>query len=109
MSVKLVAGDTWQRAWIIQDPDGNPIDLSGITARVQVRDAKGQLVLSASTSDGRITVTPAQGRIDMTIPSSATQIAAGVYVFGLEVAFPSGTRRTYEQDQLVVEEDYVHD
>jgi hypothetical protein len=109
MAVKLYRGDTWTRAWELRDAAGNPIDLTGASARLQVRDATGAVVISASTTDGRITLTPASGRIDMSVPYSATGLAPGPYRFDLEVTHAGGMRRTYEQDTLVVLEDVSHD
>jgi hypothetical protein len=63
MAVKLYRGDTWKRAWELRDAANNPIDLTGASARLQVRDQAGNVVVSASTTDGRITITPAAGRI----------------------------------------------
>jgi hypothetical protein len=109
MAVKLYRGDTWTRAWELRDAAGSPIDLTGASARLHVRDAAGAVVVSASTADGRLTITPASGRIDMLVPYSATAIAPGSYRFDLEVTHAGGLRRTYEQDMLVVLEDMAHD
>jgi hypothetical protein len=109
MAVKLYRGDTWTRAWELRDAAGNPIDLTGSSARLQVRDAAGAVVISASTADGRLTITHASGRIDMLVPYAATGIAPGSYRFDLEVTHAIGLRRTYEQDMLVVLEDLTHD
>jgi hypothetical protein len=109
MAVKLYRGDTWTRAWELKDAAGNTIDLTGASARLQVRDSAGAVVISASTSDGRLTLTPASGRIDMLVPYSATGLAPGSYRFDLEVTHAGGLRRTYEQDTLVVLEDVTRD
>jgi hypothetical protein len=109
MAVKLYRGDTWTRAWELKDAAGHPIDLTGASARLQVRDAAGAVVIAASTADGRLTLTPASGRIDMLVPYSATGLAPGSYRFDLEVTHAGGLRRTYEQDTLVVLEDVTRD
>lgn len=109
MAVKLIRGDTWTRAWELKDATGNPIDLTGATARLHVRDGAGALVISAATGDGRLVITPADGRIDLVVPYSDTGIAPGAYRFDIEVTLPSGQRRTWEQGQLVVLEDVTHD
>ncbi len=108
-SVKVFRGDTWKRAWIIKDDGGNPVDLSGVTARLHVRDAAGNKVAEASTTDGRMTITAAQGRIDMTIPAAAMAISPGVYRFDTEITTAGGEVRTIEQATLVVLEDVTHD
>lgn len=108
--VTLVRGDTWLRTWDLQDDAGAPIDLTGASARVQVRDWTDALVLSASTADGRLTVSPAIGRVQMAAPAVATAaLAPGRYAFDFEVTYPDGTRTTYESATLVVQEDVARD
>ena len=109
MAVKLYRGDTWTRAWELTDAAGNAIDLTGAAARLHVRDAAGAVVIDASTADGRLTLTPASGRIDLLVPHAATGIAPGSYRFDLEVTHAGGLRRTYEQDTLVILEDMSRD
>ncbi|GAB4483861.1 MAG: hypothetical protein OHK0044_33290 [Burkholderiaceae bacterium] len=109
MAVRLVRGDTWTRAWELRDANDAPIDLSGATARLQVRDEADAVLISASTSDGRLTITPGAGRIDMRVPFAATALAPGSYRYDLEVTHADGTRRTYEQETLVVLADVARD
>lgn len=108
-SVKVYRGDTWLRAWVIQDESGAPVDLTGASVRLHVRDAAGVKVAEASTADGRLVITPLQGRIDMTIPAAAMAIAPGSYRFDLELTSAGGEVRTVEQATLVVLEDVTHD
>lgn len=107
--VKIFRGDTWQRSWVIQDAAGNPVDLTGASARLHVRNAAGVKVMEASTVDGRLTLQPAQGRIDMVMPKEATGVTPGVYRFDIEVTYPNGVRFTYEQATLIVMEDMSRD
>ena len=108
-SVKVFRGDTWRRAWVLKDDGGTPVDLSGATARLHVRDASGAKVAEASTADGRLVVTAAQGRVDMTVPAAAMQLAPGAYRFDLELTYPGGVVQTIEQSTLVVLEDMSRD
>lgn len=108
-AVKIFRGDTWARAWVIQDADGHPVDLTGATARLHVRDGDGVLVMSASTADGRLVVQPTAGRVDLVMPKEATGVAPGSYRFDLEVTFADGRRTTYEQATLVILEDMSRD
>lgn len=108
-TVKLVRGDTWDRTWIITDEAGAPLDLTGATARLHVRDGADALMFAASTANGHLTITPAAGRIDMRVPKELTGIAPGTYRFDLEVTYPDGRRYTYEQAALAVLTDYTRD
>ena len=108
-SVRLHRGDTWRRTWLLRQPSGEPVDLTGASARLHVRDAYGVLVLAASIADGRITITPAQGRVEMAVPYAATAIAPGSYRYDMELTHADGTRQTVEQATLVVLEDMSRD
>lgn len=108
-AVKLFRGDTWQRAWEIKDASGAPVDLTGVKVRLHVRDANGTRVMEAGEGDGKITIQPALGRIDMKIPKEETEVDPGTYRFDLEVTFADGVRRTYEQETLIILEDMTRD
>lgn len=107
--VRLVAGDCWHRAWRLQQSGGAPVDLTGASARLHVRDAEGAKVAEASTADGRIVITPAQGRIEMTIPAAATALPVGSYRYALELTYASGCVETVETHTLVILEDVTRD
>lgn len=107
-TIKLIRGDTWQRTWVIQDAASRPVDLSNTSARLHVRDSLGSLVMQASTDDGKLTVQPLNGRIDLIMPKEETDVPAGTYDFDIEVTFPNGVRRTYEQGTLVVLKDVTY-
>lgn len=108
-SVKVFRGDTWKRAWVLKDDGDNPVDLSGVSARLHVRDQAGAKVAEASTADGRLVVQPAQGRVDMTVPAAAMALAPGAYRFDLEITTAGGDVHTLEQSTLVVLEDMSRD
>lgn len=108
-AVKLIRGDTWQRAWEIKDASGAAVDLTGASARLHVRDALGVIQMQASTTDGRLTLQPTAGRIDLVMPKEVTAIPPANYRYDLEVTFPTGVRTTYEQATLVILEDLTHD
>lgn len=101
-------GDTWLRSWLLK-AGGVPLDLSGATARLHLRDEAGALVVAATTADGRLTVTPLSGRIDLLVPAATMVITPGRYRFDLEVTFNDGRRQTVEQTTLVVLEDMSRD
>lgn len=69
--MKLVRGDSFTFSLIWKDANGAPVDVSGASVRVYVRDAMGSLALSASTSDGRVSLDGVNGRIDVLVPYSA--------------------------------------
>lgn len=110
MSVKIFRGDTWTRIWTIKDSAGNIVDLTGATARLHVRDSNDTLIFAATMDNGSITIDGSNGTIIMNVSAAVTRtVAPGTYYFDLEVTYPSGVVRTYEQDKLIVLKDITHD
>lgn len=80
------AGDAWNHTFLYADLDsydvngdpvaGDPIDLSGMSARLDVRDEDGDLITTASTDNGLLTITAAAGQIDLAMPASDTALLA---------------------------------
>ncbi len=106
--VQLVAGDTWARAWALTDANDTPIDLTGASARLHVRDKDGLLVMSADTTDGRLTISA--NTISLIMPATVTApIVAGAYRYATEVSFSDATVRTIEINTLSVQADLTHD
>ena len=108
---KAVRGDSWQRAWIIADASGTPVNLTGASARLHVRDASGAKVAEASTTDSRLAFDALAGRIDLVMPATAmAALPLGSYRFDLEVTFSNGIVKTYEHGGvLTVHEDQSRD
>lgn len=80
------AGDAWNHTFLYADLDsydvngdpvaGDPIDLTGMSARLDVRDEDGDLITTASTDNGLLTITAAAGQIDLAMPASDTALLA---------------------------------
>ena len=90
-------GATWESAIYWKDPNGNPINLSGYTARFQVSSEYGGTVALELTSASGITITPSEGKIY--INASATQTASllvGTYYYELELVIGSNVYRILE-------------
>lgn len=75
------------------EPDpAAPVDVTGWTAKLQVRDAQaGSVLWSASTEDGRITVGGADGRFRVTVPGTVTSGMTRDGVYDLLATPPSGS------------------
>lgn len=72
-------------------PDRTPTDLTGCTARFQLRRNAGAETADVDlTGEPGITITPEDGKIDIHIPASTTEDLSGVYVAHLELTWPSG-------------------
>lgn len=93
LHLTLHQGDTWAIKITYRQPSGAAVDLSGCTARMQLRPAyaSSTVVLEASTSNGRIALNGPAGEIVITVAAADTAaIAAAVYVYDLELTFAGG-------------------
>lgn len=59
LDLEVFQGAYWSQRLVYQDSDEQPIDLTGYTARMQVRravDADGDPIIELTTGNGRITL-----------------------------------------------------
>jgi hypothetical protein len=81
-------GATFQRVFTWQDSTGVPVNISGYTARMQVRAtvSSSTILLSFTTENGGLTLGDAAGTITATATAATTAgVAAGCYVYDLEL------------------------
>ncbi len=93
-------------------PGGTPVDLSGYTARMQVRSEveSPTVLLSMTTENGGITLGGAAGTIDLYV--SAEQTAAITWeggVWDLEIVYPSGEVTRLAQGSMSVSKEVTRD
>lgn len=84
VNYKVIQGDNFQLSITYNDPEGTPIDLTGYSVLMEVKDRPGGKILSASAryvpadisnpaiEDG-ITVDPLDGKIDIDLSSTKTK------------------------------------
>jgi hypothetical protein len=95
-NIKIEQGATFSQTftWKIS---GNPVDLTGYTARMKVRDTTRRAsavneMISLTSPSGGIVLGGAAGTIAVTISASATAaVVAGKYAYDLELAAPNAT------------------
>jgi hypothetical protein len=81
-------GATFTRVFTWQDSAGVPINLTGYTARMQVREtvASASTLLSLTTENGGIYLGGAAGTVNLSATATQTAaIAAGCYVYDIEL------------------------
>lgn len=82
-------GATFSRTLIWKDSAGDPVPMSGYTARMQVRIdyfSTGSPILELTTANGRIALASSTGEITLSVAASdMTAVAAGEYVYDLEL------------------------
>jgi hypothetical protein len=84
-------GSTFSYTLTLTDNVGAPLDLTGYTARMQIRQAvqAPNALISLTTENGRISITPLTGVIELSIEAEATatlNFQNGVYDLEIESA-----------------------
>ena len=103
-NVKIWRNDTWSQTFAIL-ADVTPVDLSGSTILIQVRPTptSASVELTLSTANSSISL----GGVDrnqITL-NKKVEVAAGSYVYDMNVTFPSGEVKTYIWGNFIVQED----
>jgi hypothetical protein len=103
-NVKIWRNDTWSQVFSIL-ADTTPVDLSGSTILIQVRPSANSttIALALTTADSSILI----GGVDnnqITLNKKA-DVAAGSYVYDMNVTFPTGEVKTYIWGNFIVQED----
>ena len=102
----LDQGSVWSLQLTCEDPNGTPINLSGLTAEMQIRSLPedSTVALTLSTANGDIVIQGAQGIITITATSTETEpISPGPYYYDLELTNPVTNLVTrVVQGQIVV-------
>ena len=76
-------GVTTSKAFIWKDSAGDVIDLTGYSARMQIREslASNSTLLSATNANGQLVIAAADGKVTLTL--TATETAALTFTSGL--------------------------
>ena len=90
------AGTTFRKVFTYEDPNGDPMDFSGYSARMQLRAAYEDpaVVLELTTENGRIEFGPDAGQLSLYIADGDTTPLAPDYikvnyVYDLELVAPN--------------------
>lgn len=85
--ITIEAGATFTLSLTYVDDTGAPVDLTGYTARMQLRAAIGDTtpVIELSTSNGRISIDTASGQITLNISATDTGSLTGSGVYDPEL------------------------
>lgn len=103
-NVKIWRNDTWSQTFAIL-ADTTPVDLTGCTILIQVRPtpASTSVLLTLSTANSSISI-GGVSRNQITL-NKIVDVAAGSYVYDMNVTFPSGEVKTYLWGNFIVSED----
>lgn len=103
-NVQLWRNDTWSQTFAIFANDV-AVNLTGCTITIQVRKTATatSIDLTLSTADSSITIAGVSSN-QITLNKKVT-IAAGSYLYDMNVVFPSGEVKTYVWGTFFVQED----
>jgi len=103
-NVQIWRNDSWSQIFTII-ADSVPVNLTGCTITIQVRKtaSASTIDLTLSTSDSSITIGGVSNN-QITLNKKVT-IAAGSYLYDMNVSFPSGVVKTYVWGAFFVQED----
>jgi len=98
-------GDTWNIQFDWKN-NNTPIDLTGCTARMQIRDKEDVLLVTVTTSD-HITIFGTTGTVNVSFPADSTEnIDPGIYYSDLQITFPvTGQVQSSSTIQFQVQQD----
>lgn len=74
-NLKIEENAAFQKTFIWKDGRGRPINLTGYTAKMQIRernDDTSPVLLELTTENGQIVITPLAGKVELKIPGSVT-------------------------------------
>lgn len=85
-------GATWVLSFDWLDPAGQPVDLTGCTARMQLRRNYGTpVLLELSTASGQLVLGGATGIIDLVVDAATTAaLTTDSGVCDMQIVYPDG-------------------
>jgi len=89
-------GVTFTLSLTYTDPSDTPIDLTGYTARMMIKEAasKGGAIIDATTENGKITLGGVEGTVDVVIAASETaNLPAKDCVYDIELVSGASVAR----------------
>lgn len=106
LDIEIEQGATFNLEFLYQDEDGTPINLTGMTARMQLRRTfnSPDALLSLTTENSRITITPLLGKIVLNISATDTATLTGSGVYDLELVNGSVVNRILQGSYSVCPE-----
>lgn len=92
-NMSMDQGATFARQFTWKNKLKNPVDLTGYTARMQIRPTKmsEDIILSLTTENGRIVLGDDEGTINLSVSASITaSLTPDKYFYDIELVSPGG-------------------
>ena len=98
LDITIEQGATFDLAFVYEDGSGNPIDMTGMTARMQLRRQYNSpdALFELTTENGRIAIDVPTGTITLNILAIETAILSGSGVYDLELVNGAVVNRLLE-------------
>lgn len=103
--IELLRGDTLAESFVWSQSNGEPVNLAGYTARMQVRPQTGEgaPILDLSTAGGEISLNFPPGTIEVNASSVIMETRIpGEYVYDLELTSPIGKVTTIVAGPFII-------
>lgn len=105
-STEIYIGDDWKRTIVITDPNGDPVVLTGYSARWQVRSEKLAVVplVSMTTTTGELVI--AGAALTASLTAAVTKLLpSGAHYHDLELTSPTGVVTSYLAGKMRIVQD----
>jgi hypothetical protein len=103
-NIQLWRNDSWVQTFAIT-AENVPVNLTGSTITIQVRKTANATAIDLSLSTGGLGITIAGASNNQIVLNKVVNIAAGNYLYDMNVTFPSGVVKTYVWGTFLVQED----
>lgn len=106
--ITMDQGSTFNPVFILRNPDKSLFNLTGYTARMQVRQTyDSDAILSLSTTNGQLQLTPTHGRVRLNlVPADTTPLSftgeAFEGIYDLELESPAGVVTRVAQGSFTI-------
>lgn len=96
LNLVIDQGADWYLQITWNDSNGDPIDLTGFSAEMQMRSLPTSAIaeMTLSTTNGGITLDAANGIIELHATATQTNVSAGNYYYDLELTAPITDAKT---------------
>lgn len=101
-NITIEQGATFTETYTWKDGSGNLVNLSGYTAKMQIRDHAGNILLDLANVAGGLSINAAAGSVTVTIDATTTgAITWRSGVYDLKLSSASYTKRLLEGEVSV--------
>jgi hypothetical protein len=111
---KIKRGDTWIHEFYWADDNGEPLNITGATARMQLRDVNDDVLIEANTENGLLYLRLEAGAVVADIPFSLMDavpvtVAGSEHRFDCELVYAGNVKDSTDTYTLEIEQDITRD